>query len=248
MNTSTSTPTMARATATPKAAQQPIRVMLIDDHPTLLWGLEKLINAEMPRMNVTATARNADEALACLARETPDVVLLDLDLDGQNGLDLLPALLHQGRTRVLVLTGERKQNVLDQAVQKGARGILRKDASAELLLKAIEKTHEGELWLDRGTLGRVFTEFIDPASAPQPDPETLRQASLTARERRIIALVVQSQGASNKALAQSLFISEHTLRNHLSSVYQKLDVANRLELYVYATRHQLGAADDDAAA
>jgi two-component system nitrate/nitrite response regulator NarL len=241
MNTSTST--MTRTPATQQAAQPPIRVMLIDDHPTLLWGLEKLINAEMPRMQVMATARNAEEALACLAHETPDVVLLDLDLDGQSGLTLLPALLHQSRTRVLVLTGERQQNVLDQAVQKGARGILRKDASAEHVLKAIEKTHEGELWLDRGTLGRVFTEFKYPAGVPKPDPETLRQASLTARERRIIALVVQSQGASNKALAQSLFISEHTLRNHLSSVYQKLDVANRLELYVYATRHQLGTTD-----
>ena len=246
MNTSTST--MTRTPAAPQAAQQPIRVMLIDDHPTLLWGLEKLINAETPRMNVIATARNAEEALACLAHETPDVVLLDLDLDGQSGLTLLPALLHERRTRVLILTGERQQNILDQAVQKGARGILRKDASAEHVLKAIEKTHEGELWLDRGTLGRVFTEFRDPVSARKPDPETLRQASLTARERRIIALVVQSQGASNKSLAQSLFISEHTLRNHLSSVYQKLDVANRLELYVYATRHQLGAADADAAA
>ena len=246
MNTSTST--MTRTPAAPQAAQQPIRVMLIDDHPTLLWGLEKLINAETPRMSVMATARNAQEALACLAHETPDVVLLDLDLDGQSGLTLLPALLHERRTRVLILTGERQQNILDQAVQKGARGILRKDASAEHVLKAIVKTHEGELWLDRGTLGRVFTEFRDPVSARKPDPETLRQASLTARERRIIALVVQSQGASNKALAQSLFISEHTLRNHLSSVYQKLDVANRLELYVYATRHQLGAADADAAA
>jgi DNA-binding NarL/FixJ family response regulator len=222
--------------------------MLIDDHPTLLWGLEKLINAETPRMSVMATARNAEEALACLAHETPDVVLLDLDLDGQSGLTLLPALLHERRTRVLILTGERQQNILDQAVQKGARGILRKDASAEHVLKAIVKTHEGELWLDRGTLGRVFTEFRDPVSARKPDPETLRQASLTARERRIIALVVQSQGASNKALAQSLFISEHTLRNHLSSVYQKLDVANRLELYVYATRHQLGAGDADSPA
>jgi DNA-binding NarL/FixJ family response regulator len=246
MNTSSAT--LTRTPATPLAAQQPIRVMLIDDHPTLLWGLEKLINAETPRMSVMGTARNTEEALACLAHETPDVVLLDLDLDGESGLVLLPALLKQTRTRVLILTGERQQNVLDQAVQKGARGILRKDASAEHVLKAIEKTHEGELWLDRGTLGRVFTEFRDPTSARKPDPESLRQASLTARERRIIALVVQSQGASNKSLAQSLFISEHTLRNHLSSVYQKLDVANRLELYVYATRHQLGAADADSPA
>ncbi len=227
---------------------QAIKVMIIDDHPTMLWGLDKLISGEKPRMEVVATARSPEEALERLARQgqaAPDVVLLDLDLDGRSGLDLLPRLLQNPVTRVLILTGERKQAVLDQAVldqavQKGARGILRKDASAEHVLKAIEKTHEGELWLDRGTLGRVFTEFMDPAAASRLDPEAEKQASLTGRERKIIQMIVDGQGASNKELAQRLFISEHTLRNHLTSVYHKLDIGNRLELYVYAVKHQIG--------
>ncbi len=228
---------------------QAIKVMIIDDHPTMLWGLDKLISGEKPKMEVVATARSPEEALERLARQgqaVPDVVLLDLDLDGKSGLDLLPRLLQNPVTRVLILTGERKQAVLDQAVQKGARGILRKDASAEHVLKAIEKTHEGELWLDRGTLGRVFTEFMDPAAAAKLGPEAEKQASLTGRERKIIQMIVDGQGASNKELAQRLFISEHTLRNHLTSVYHKLDIGNRLELYVYAVKHQLGVEAEKA--
>ena len=224
-----------------QALAAPIRVMIIDDHPTMLWGLSQLISGETPRMKVISTARNAQEASTHIPAAVPDVVLLDLDLDGDSGLDLLPALLVNPATRVLILTGERQQTVLDQAVQKGARGILRKDASAEQVLKAIEKVHQGEIWLDRSTLGRVFTEFMEPAAAHKPDPGAAMRASLTGRERKIIQMIVEGQGAANKVLAARLFISEHTLRNHLTSIYNKLDVANRLELYVYAVKHQLGS-------
>jgi len=218
-----------------------ISVMIVDDHTTMLWGLSKLISGETSRMKVIGTARNAEEAITQIKDATPDVVLLDLDLDGDNGLDLLPMLLVNPATRVLILTGERQQSVLDQAVQKGARGILHKDASSELVLKAIEKVHQGEIWLDRSTLGRVFTEFMEPTATHKPDPDAEMRASLTGRERKIIAMIVEGQGASNKVLAGKLFISEHTLRNHLTSIYNKLDVGNRLELYVYAVKHQMGA-------
>jgi DNA-binding NarL/FixJ family response regulator len=224
-----------------QALAPPIRVMIIDDHPTMLWGLSQLINGESQRMQVIGTARNAQEANAHIQNSIPDVVLLDLDLDGDSGLDLLPTLLANPATRVLVLTGERQQTVLDQAVQKGARGILRKDASAEQVLKAIEKIHQGEIWLDRSTLGRVLTELMEPATPQRADPDAEMRASLTGRERNIIQMVVEGQGATNKVLAGKLFISEHTLRNHLTSIYNKLDLANRLELYVYALKHQLGA-------
>jgi DNA-binding NarL/FixJ family response regulator len=223
-----------------------IRVMLVDDHQTMLWGLIKLIETEKPRMEVVGTAQTGAEALEKIAQLSPDVVLLDLDLGGSSALDLLPALQSNPQLRVLIFTGERDQEKLDLAVFRGARGIVRKDASAELLLKAIEKTAEGEIWLDRGTLGRVFSEFMAPKSADKPDPDAEKIASLTARERRIIHVIVQGNGALNKTLADRLFISDHTLRNHLTSIYQKLEVNNRLELYVYALKHQLGNHPDVA--
>ncbi|WP_230414168.1 response regulator [Collimonas silvisoli] len=223
-----------------KPAEETIRVMLIDDHQTMLWGLGKLIDGEKPKMEVVGTARSCEEALAKIDQLIPDVILLDLDLDGKNALDILPALLSNLVSRVLILTGERKQATLDIAVMRGARGVLRKDASAEQVLKAIEKTHQGELWLDRETLGRVFGELMVPPGTPKPDSETKKKATLTAKEQKIIHTIIEGSGASNKALAQQLFISEHTLCNHLTSIYHKLDVSNRLELYVYAIKHQLG--------
>lgn len=216
-----------------------IRIMLIDDHQTMLWGLVKLIESEKPRMEVVGTARSSEEALEKIGMLCPDVILLDLDLGGTSALEILPALLLNPASRVLIFTGERHQATLDLAMFRGARGILRKDASAEQVLKAIEKIAEGEIWLDSETLGRVFSGFMSPQTLRKHDPETEKQARLTAKELKIIFAVVESSETLNKSLAQRLFISDHTLRNHLTSIYQKLGISNRLELYIYAMKHKL---------
>ncbi len=221
------------------STQKTIRVMLVDDHQTMLWGLDKLIQNERPRMEVVGTARSCEEALVKVQQLVPDVILLDLGLGQKSALDILPALLSNPVSRALILTGERDQTTLDLAVLRGARGVLSKDAPAEQVLKAIEKTHEGELWLDHGTLSRVFGQFVNAKAPRRHDPEMDKKATLTARERKIVQVIVEESGASNKVIAQRLFISEHTLRNHLTSIYRKLDVINRLELYVYAVKHQL---------
>jgi len=232
-----------------KSGEGAIRVMLVDDHQTMLWGLGKLIDTERPRMEVVGTARSCEEALAKINLLLPDVVLLDLDLGGKSALDILPALLSNSVSRALILTGEREQTRLDTAVLRGARGVLSKDATAEQVLKAIEKTHRGELWLDHDALSRVFGEFMNGKKTERKaDPEMEKKASLTSRERKIVQAIVEESGASNKAIAQQLFISEHTLRNHLTSIYHKLDVINRLELYIYAVKHQLGSPLPDRAA
>ena len=224
------------------AAGKPINVMLVDDHQTMLWGLERLIDGTGPRMKVVGTATNCEDALAQADRLMPDIIVLDLDLSGRSAIDILPALLAHSGSRALILTGERQQKTLDLAVLGGARGVLRKDAPAGEVLEAIEKMHRGELWLDRETVGRVFVEMMESRKGPKPDPEAEKQASLTEKERKIVATIVAANGASNKALAARLFITEHTLRNHLTSIYQKLGVVNRLELYVYAVKHGMGKA------
>jgi two-component system nitrate/nitrite response regulator NarL len=214
-----------------------IRVLIVEDHPAMLWGLERLINSERPRMEVVGTAGTPDDAIRQIAQHRPDLLLLDLDLGGLSGLDILPAVLPGSKLRALVLTGDQCQATLDRAVRTGARGIVHKDASTEHLLKAIEKTSEGELWLDHDTLARVFVDLLNPSGLHGKSDESVRQAELTTREREIVQAVVDHAGELNKVLAGRLFISEHTLRNHLTSIYQKLDVNSRLELYLYATRH-----------
>ncbi|HEV2610988.1 MAG TPA: response regulator transcription factor [Noviherbaspirillum sp.] len=226
-------------------AHNGIRVLLVDDHQTMLWGLQKLVEGESPKMEVVGTARSCDEAVTKAGQLVPDVILLDLDMGGTSSLDILPALLSNSVSRVLVLTGEREREKHDKAVLHGARGVLMKDASADQLLKAIEKTHQGELWLDHGSLSRVFSEMLGAKTPKKPDPEAERKASLTARERNIIRAIVADSSATNKVIAQGLFISEHTLRNHLTSIYHKLDVINRLELYLYAVNHKLADPQED---
>ena len=225
--------------------QKTIRVMLIDDHQTMLWGLEKLVQGEAPRMDVVGTARTCDDALAQVASLMPDVILLDIDLGGTSSLALIPDLVANGISRVLILSGTQDADMLDTAIRRGARGILHKSAAPPDVLKAIEKVHKGELWLDHVALGRVLGHFLQPGTAQpaKPDPDAERRGSLTLKERKVIQAVVQGNGALNKTIAAQLFISEFTLRNHLTSIYQKLHVANRLELYVYAMRHGLGEGD-----
>jgi DNA-binding NarL/FixJ family response regulator len=219
-----------------KSSEASIRVMLVDDHQTLLWGLEKLVQGQKPKMEVAGTARSCEEAVTKSRELAPDVVLLDLDLNGECSLDIIPVLLSNSSARVLILTAGYDRSVLDMAVLRGARGVLYKTEPAEQVIKAIEKVHLGELWLDQQQLGRVFGEMIASGGA---HAAATGADTLTARERDIVDIVVQANGASNKMIAQRLFISEHTLRNHLTSIYQKLGVGNRLELYVYATKHRL---------
>lgn len=219
-----------------------ITVMLVEDHKTMLWGLQRLIGDSHAGMRVGACAVNVDEARAKVEGCAPDVLVLDLDLAGESSLPLVGELLAHGARRILILSGSRDARLLDAAVRAGARGVVGKDAPAEQLLKAIEKVHAGELWLDNDTLVRLLVATAQPAPPVQPDPEKEKQSGLTARELKVIEALVVGSGASNRAIAERLFISEHTLRNHLVAIYRKLDVKSHLELYVYALRHQLVAA------
>jgi two-component system, NarL family, nitrate/nitrite response regulator NarL len=220
---------------------RPIRVMLVDDHRTVLWGLEQLIESEAPRMKVIAKVTSCAAAIEAARRDAPDVVVLDLDLAGESGSEIIPQLINGGGTRVLILTGVRDGKVREESVLRGACGIVGKDESAETLVKAIEKVHCGELWLDRTTTGRVFVELSRTKGEVQ-SPERRRLATLTAREREVVERLVAEPGTDNRRLALNLHLGEHTLRNHLSRIYDKLGVPNRLELYVYAQRNGVGRA------
>ena len=211
--------------------------MLVDDHRSVLWGLEKLIESEKPRMIVVGKATNCAEAFNLIGKAQPDVILLDIDLGGENGLEAIPELIAKSKARVLVLTGLRDPSIHNSAILAGARGVVEKEDTAETILKAIEKVHQGELWLDRITAGRIFVELSRNSASQETDPVRLRISSLTARERQIVSELASDAGASIKTIADKLHISEHTLRNHLTSIYEKLGVVNRIELFAYANKH-----------
>jgi DNA-binding NarL/FixJ family response regulator len=217
----------------------PIRVLIIDDHRSILWGLERLIDSGKPAMQVVGTATNCADAMKVLDEITPDLILLDIGLGNENGVDEIPNLLAKSRAKILVLTGIRDESIHDKAVLAGASGVVEKEAPAETILAAIQKVHEGQLWLDRVATGRIFLEMSRDNAAQALDPERVKISSLTEREREIVAVAATHAGANAKAIAEMLFISEHTLRNHLTSIYDKLQVSNRLELFAYAHKHGL---------
>jgi len=217
----------------------PIRVLLIDDHRSILWGLERLIDSGKPAMQVVGTATNCAEALKLIDEAAPNLILLDIGLGNENGVNEIPNLLARSHAKILVLTGLRDESLHDKAVLAGASGVVEKEAPAETILAAIEKVHEGQLWLDRVATGRIFLEFARENAAQSVDPERVKIASLTDREREIVSIAATHAGFNAKAIAEMLYISEHTLRNHLTSIYDKLQVANRLELFAYVHKHGL---------
>ncbi|MRX11805.1 response regulator [Pseudoduganella sp. FT25W] len=212
----------------------PIRILLVDDHKTMLWGLEKLIEGGGSDLTLVGTAHNNDTALQQASLLKPDVIVLDLDLEGRSSIEILPQLLQQSGARVMILSGNRDQGLLTQVVKLGARGVVSKEAPADVVLNSIRAVFKGDMCVDPSLMNALLGQLSAPAKA---DPEAARIASLTPKERKIVAVVVEGNGAPNKELASKLFIAEPTLRNNLTTIYQKLGVANRLELYVYATRH-----------
>ena len=104
---------------------------------------------------------------------------------------------------------------------------------------AIAKVHAGQIWLDRAATSRIFVEFSRESAAQAADPERAKISTLTDRERAIVTIAANNAGANAKAMAEILHISEHTLRNHLTSIYDKLGVANRLELFAFSHKHGL---------
>ncbi|MEP6872788.1 MAG: response regulator transcription factor [Burkholderiales bacterium] len=225
--------------------QRPIQVFLAEDHEITLWGLSRLIGASPSRMEVIGSARSRAELMGHGATAQADVILLDLNLGGEDAAASLADLRQRCPGRVLVLTGSDDTDAHRSAVMKGARGVVHKSEPAEVILRAIEKVHGGEIWLHRSLLGEVFGLLTDTPAATPPrkiDPEAQRIASLTPREREIVTVMLRSSGAKQLSVAGALHMSEHTLRNHLTTIYSKLGVRGRLELHVYASSH--GFADD----
>ena len=226
-----------------------ISVFIAEDHHITLWGLSRLIEAAGPHLQLVGTASSRSELINHPAAARADVIVLDLDLAGEDAAAAMAVLRQRCPGRVLVLTGSADSNLHRAAVLQGARGVVHKSEPATTILRAIEKVHDGEVWLNRALLGQVLGQLTDSEAVPvhAADPQAQRIASLTPRERQIVATLVGSAADKQFAVAQALGMSEHTLRNHLTTIYSKLGVRGRLELHVYAGSHGLGAPGRDGA-
>lgn len=221
----------------------PIRVMLVDGHQIVLWGLEKLIDAEKPTMEVVGKADNCVDARRLVRETQPDILLFDPNTDAGQDPDIVSHLVQGGHTRVVIFTGGRDMGAVDHAVLHGARGLVRKEDSNRTLLNAIRKVHAGELWLDHETTGRIFSEFSRTGGNASVDLAAAMIDGLTRKEYAVLCTFANFPCSANKKIAEKLFISEHTLRNHLTSIFAKLQITNRCGLceFVRIHRSKLGS-------
>jgi len=222
-----------------------IRVLLIDDHSSVLWGLEKLIDSQKPKMKTVGKFTSFEKASTQIAKLSPDVILLDLDLGAENGLDVIPQLAPITKAKILILTGSRDKDAHDKCIIAGAKGVVQKENPAETILSAIEHVHEGQIWMDQSRIGNIIMQLCQKKTEEKQFDERSRIIDLlTNRERNIIVELTKRSGSTGGEIAKTLFISESTLRNHLSSIYAKLGLANKLELWEYAHKHGLNISDD----
>ena len=222
------------STCTPK----PIRILILNAQAVMRAGLRLLLESR-PGLAVVAEATNCSEAVAAAASEQPDIILLDPDSgDERAGLHFVPQLRTAALgARIIVLTGVRAPEAHRAAVHLGAIGVVLKEKAADVLFTAIEKVHAGEAWLDRALVADLLDELTYPHAARDTDPERAKIATLTTREREVIAII--GEGVKSKSIAERLSISNATVRHHLTSIFAKLGVADRLELVIYAYRYDL---------
>lgn len=231
--------TLPRSIAPGDRSGSAIRLLLVDGHAVVRAGLRLLLESHAG-LTIVGEAGTCAEAVEVAVRARPGIILLELDLGGECALAILPELLSAcDGVRVLVLTGLRDADLHQRSLRAGAMGVLLKDSAADVVIKAIQRVHAGEAWIDRMTMGRVLTDFSRPVRA---DGDAAKISSLTDRERQVIALI--GEGLKNRQIADRLFISETTVRHHLTAIFGKLEVSDRLELLIRAYR--LGLAERPA--
>jgi two-component system, NarL family, nitrate/nitrite response regulator NarL len=217
---------------------QPVRVLVIA--PAFLgWIIEQVIEEGRPHIVPAGQFCEFAEALEFMQSNSVHVVLTVLpDSDSK----LLSDFCSKSAAKVIAITADAEDGRLDGAIRAGVRGLVGLSDPVEAVHNAIDKVHQGELWIDRGTTSRMFLRMAKQR-AQERDPEGSNIAKLTVRERQTVAAVARHVSAPGKVLADRLCISEHTLRNHLSSIYTKLGLSSRLDLYAYATTHNLCGPD-----
>ena len=210
-----------------------LRILLVDDHEVVRLGLAMLLE-DTPGVQVVGEAGSGQEALRACERLVPDLVILDIRLPDQPGVDVCRHITQRWpHVRVIILTSYVNDDLIVEAIEAGATGYVLKQVGNQELLRAIEAVRRGEALLDPQVTQRVLqrmrqTERLLDASA---------FGDLSERELEVLFLV--SQGKSNREIAEVLGLSEKTARNHVSNLLEKLGKSNRIELATFAVKHRI---------
>ena len=215
--------------------EESVRIVIADDHTIFRDGLRRLLEAE-PELEVVGEAADGAEAVTQTRQQTPDILLLDLAMPrvpGMGALRELSAMEEEVKTKIIVLTAAVERIQIVQALQMGARGVVMKEAATQLLMKAIRTVMSGQYWIGREAVGDIV-DFMRTNASGEKAP---RNFGLTKREMEILAAIVA--GISNKEIARRFALSEDTVKHHLTNIFDKVGVASRLELALFAINNHL---------
>lgn len=210
-----------------------IKILLIGDYSIFRSALRMLLETDK-RLRVVGEAAQIDMAADIISEATPDLILVDLPDFG--GKDFSPSFQHL-KTPVLVLVGQHEGEIYQKCLKIGISGLILKEERADTLFKAIEKIHGGEIWFDRTIMGETIRQLVNEKQMLHDYPKAHVTNALTDREQQVVELICK--GMKNKGIAEELFITETTVRHHLTSVFNKLEITSRLELVIYAFKNNL---------
>jgi DNA-binding NarL/FixJ family response regulator len=221
-----------------KSSGRQIRIGIVEDHEIVRAGIRMLVERE-PGFEVLWEASSATEALSFRPQPEPAVILLDINLRSENGLSFLPKLLDRFQSaKVLVLTATEEVEVQLHAVEVGAQGVVMKEQAPDILVRAIRSVDSNEPWIGRALSAAAMAKLTHaPAEKTPLDRDSEKIALLTPREKEVVAIV--AKGFNGARIAGELRISEATVRHHITSILSKLELANKLELAVFAFHHGL---------
>lgn len=221
--------------AAPGAHQHPIRLLLVDDHQMVIDGLRAMLAHHRSRVEIVGACSSLEQVLVAVDRDQPDVVVLDVRLRGQSGLDVCAEVVRRWpRCKVVVLTVYDDEQYLFQALRAGASGFLLKRVTGAELVEHLERVVAGEIVVDPSMAGRVA---LSAARLHSGEFWPGAHLGLSQRESEVLALMVS--GLSNRAIAQRLVVGEETVKSHVSSIYRKLDVSDRAQAIALALREGL---------
>ena len=200
-----------------------LKILVADDHAMVRDGLVRLLSGE-PDLEVVAEAGDGEAALRMTQQLAPDLLLLDVNMPKLRGPQVLERLAGKSHAKSILLTASIDRPEMIAALEAGVRGLVMKHSGSSVLLKAIRCVAKGEFWVDRD----ILADWAQKRGTTPP----ATQQQLTARERQIVREILS--GAANRDIAQTFRLSEGTVKRHLSNIYTKLGVANRLELALYA--------------
>jgi two-component system nitrate/nitrite response regulator NarL len=225
---------------------QKIRVMLVAEDREFLDQLCAAMESDegCATVEIVGVMTCGKQALSLAEDERPEVVLLDMDTRTDEHIAAISGFARACHARVLMLATLRDTERCARALKAGARGVVLKRDVRATVCKAVLKVNEGELWIDRQTTGRIIEDLVAENLRVEDDAEAADGMAdkLTARELEVVRALLKHEGAGSRDLAARLHVSEHTLRNHFTSIYRKLGVPNRTGLFAYASRLGLGRA------